>query len=221
MLMSKLPRHLASLLRHQTVPAPAAVPASGGKAGRRRLAGQKRRARAREERTKEREAREARVKIAGREAGDSKVKKVKKVEKVKVEKKVEKVEKKEVKAKKMKKRRKIQKEESRLSSFDEGAARDQALLQDLEKKLGLAGNDQRRRKEERQIFKDLFDADDLGVEEPPSSDEQPLSEGEGKQQAESEHILGLIDSILGGPRQAGKAQAKAKGAKGPKKLRAR
>mmetsp|Transcript_79610 Transcript_79610/g.234127 ORF Transcript_79610/g.234127 Transcript_79610/m.234127 type:complete len:258 (-) Transcript_79610:77-850(-) len=104
--------------------------------------------------------------------------------------------------------------------FDqEGAERDEQLMQALEAKLGIAGDPAKRKRAERSIFADLGFDDDLldGVEEPPSSDEQPpsddeqlLSKGEagsssqtrrervsGGAPAGNEHLSALLENILG------------------------
>lgn len=87
---------------------------------------------------------------------------------------------------------------SSTTSLDRDAARDEALLQDLEKKLGIAGNSKRRRKEEKQIFADLFEAEDLGIEELPSSDDDAEGpKGAGLEALKDEDMVGLLDSILG------------------------
>ena len=100
------------------------------------------------------------------------------------------------------------------ASFDpDGAARDEALLHDLEKKLGIAGS-KRRRKEEKQIFADLFEAEDLGIEQLPSSDEEDATTA-GLEALKDEDMVGLLDSILVGETASGQkaGQLKAKGAK--------
>ena len=83
---------------------------------------------------------------------------------------------------------------SAASPFDPAAA-DEALLLDLEKKLGIAGDSKRRRKEEKQIFADLFEAEDLGIEQLPSSDEDETKAG--LEALKDEDMVGLLDSILG------------------------
>jgi hypothetical protein len=95
---------------------------------------------------------------------------------------------------------------SAASPFDPAAA-DEALLLDLEKKLGIAGDSKRRRKEEKQIFADLFEAEDLGIEQLPSSDEDETKAG--LEALKDEDMVGLLDSILGG-KTASKGPNKAK-----------
>ena len=96
---------------------------------------------------------------------------------------------------------------SAASPFDPAAAADEALLLDLEKKLGIAGDSKRRRKEEKQIFADLFEAEDLGIEQLPSSDEDETKAG--LEALKDEDMVGLLDSILGG-KTASKGPNKAK-----------
>ena len=96
---------------------------------------------------------------------------------------------------------------SEASPFDRAAAADDALLLDLEKKLGIAGDSKRRRKEEKQIFADLFEGEDLGIEQLPSSDEDETKAG--LEALKDEDMVGLLDSILGG-KTASKGPIKAK-----------
>eukprot|EP00931_Biecheleriopsis_adriatica_P104219 TRINITY_DN78916_c0_g1_i1.p1 TRINITY_DN78916_c0_g1~~TRINITY_DN78916_c0_g1_i1.p1 ORF type:complete len:281 (-),score=73.72 TRINITY_DN78916_c0_g1_i1:28-822(-) len=82
--------------------------------------------------------------------------------------------------------------------FDsEAAAADEELIRQLEGKLGFAGNAEKRRRVERQIFAGL-EADGLG-EEPPSSDEnQPPSEPETEsaRPPSEDDLSSLLDGIL-------------------------
>ena len=96
---------------------------------------------------------------------------------------------------------------SAASPSDPAAAADEALLLDLEKKLGIAGDSKRRRKEEKHIFADLFEAEDLGIEQLPSSDEDETKAG--LEALKDEDMVGLLDSILGG-KMASKVPIKAK-----------
>lgn len=114
----------------------------------------------------------------------------------------------------------VPKGESKASAslFDpEGAARDASLLHDLEKKLGIAGNSKRRRKEEKQIFQDLFEEEDLGIEELPSSDENETAQPSSVEGLKESDIVGLLDTILGQGEMASKSSIKTQGSKSKKR----
>lgn len=104
------------------------------------------------------------------------------------------------------------------SLFDpEGAARDASLLQDLEKKLGIAGNSKRRRKEEKHIFQDLFEEEDLGIEELPSSDENETAQASSVEGLKESDIVGLLDTILGQGEMTSTSSIKTQGSKSKKR----
>lgn len=114
----------------------------------------------------------------------------------------------------------VPKDESKASAslFDpEGAARDASLLHDLEKKLGIAGNSKRRRKEEKQIFQDLFEEEDLGIEELPSSDENETAQPSSLEGLKESDIVGLLDTILGQGEMTSTSSIKTQGSKSKKR----
>ena len=216
MASKKLPGHLASLLRHQVEPPSSSqtAEASGsGKAARKKAARAKRRARVKDDRAAERAEwveRKDQMKATKKEKKEPEPEVVEDLPEKKP------LKKKKLKAREAKKTPKSSKpkaaESDVVPSYDpEGAARDEALMRDLERKLGLT-SDKRRRKEEKQMFEDLgFDADDLGIEELPSSDEDAENTSDLQKDADKTSIVGLIDSILG---QSAKKPAKpAKSAK--------
>mmetsp|Transcript_4832 Transcript_4832/g.11075 ORF Transcript_4832/g.11075 Transcript_4832/m.11075 type:complete len:225 (+) Transcript_4832:56-730(+) len=212
----KLPNHLASLLRHQPAASPVAASSAAktsqdGKAARKKAARVKRRAKAKEDRAADRAERV------------EKKKQLQEVE-VKADPPESTIAKKKKKLVPKKKRAAVAKREgeenkapkptgpkasaaSAASPFDPAAAADEALLLDLEKKLGIAGDSKRQRKEEKQIFADLFEAEDLGIEQLPSSDEDETKAG--LEALKDEDMVGLLDSILGG-KTASKGPNKAK-----------
>ncbi|CAK9034170.1 unnamed protein product [Durusdinium trenchii] len=213
----KLPSHLASFLRHQPVGSTSSQQSAAdtGKAARKKAARVKRRAKAKDDRAADR-AEKAEQKKRQSAAAVTEKPSAEEFKHVPRKKALKKKQQKRHGAKESKKSAKkavTERTETEVKrSFDpEGAERDAALLSDLEKKLGLAGNDKRKRKEEKQMFEDLgFDAEDLGIEELPSSDnEDAPSQTSELVELKDQDMMGLIDSILG---QSG-ATMKAKGAK--------
>eukprot|EP00933_Yihiella_yeosuensis_P034329 TRINITY_DN27821_c0_g1_i1.p1 TRINITY_DN27821_c0_g1~~TRINITY_DN27821_c0_g1_i1.p1 ORF type:complete len:277 (+),score=88.16 TRINITY_DN27821_c0_g1_i1:32-832(+) len=113
---------------------------------------------------------------------------------------------------------------------DEEAAADEALIKQLESRLGFAGDAKKRKRAEQKIFAELLgdmgDVGRTGEEEPPSSDEdaQPPSDDEilGDETAdgggEGEDFSSLLESILAikaeRPQTAGK-RPKSKGSSKP------
>ncbi|CAJ1343537.1 unnamed protein product [Effrenium voratum] len=208
--MAQLPSHLASLLRHRASEPHAvafgAAVSPGGRVARRRAARAKKREAAKAAKAEAAEAKEA-AKAAKAEAKaqakaeatpeatpeasdpHTQAKKAKKVKKVKEK----------LKPCKTPKKR----HEKATTIFDaEGAVRDEALMRDLEQKLGIAGDEKRRRREERMMFEDLFEGGDLGIEELPSSDDESAGSStqaaaKQKPQDAENNIVGLLDTILG------------------------
>ena len=82
--------------------------------------------------------------------------------------------------------------------------------------MGIAGNSKRRRKEEKQIFQDLFEDEDLGIEELPSSDDETAQPSSVEALKESD-IVGLLDTILGQGGETASRSIKTQGSKSKKR----
>jgi len=220
MASKSLPKHLASLLRHQPKDfAAGAVQGTGGserelKEGlaqdattqgkqRRRAARVKRRkAKAAVRREQEEAARRAafaKKELAARAAADDSAK-----QSDGTRRKDTTGRSKLVKVKSMKKsarstlesKNTVRKTGSRLD--DEAAQEDAKLMQHLGAKLGLNSDPGKRQRAEKQIFEDLGFGDgfDIGVEEPPSSGEDMVPSDDEPAKVKGEELSSLLDNIM-------------------------